>query len=173
MTDENEEKPAEASAPEAKPETTPDPTEALRSELLYQRAEFDNYRKRMLRDQETAIRFANEKLIQELSGVVYHFERALSHSAALKAKATPDVVNFVSGIELTHRELIQLLEKFGVEFTGTVGETFDPQKHEALSQLDAPDESVGKILEVVQRGCMLSGRLLKPAKVIVGRNGKA
>jgi len=67
-------------------------------------------------------------------------------------------------------ELTQLLSRFGVEFIGAVGERFDPVRHEAVSQIDDPDEAkAGTIHEILQRGCLLHGRLLKPAKVVVAK----
>lgn len=144
--------------------------EAMQKEVLYQRAEFDNTKKRMAKDQETAIKYANEKLIRELLTVVDLFERGLAHGKQVAGKpgAETDVVNFYNGIEMTHRELVQLLARFGVELIGQVGEKFDPNRHEAITQLEGPDFSEDKVAQVFQKGCLLHGRLIMPAKVAVG-----
>lgn len=143
--------------------------EEAKKEMLYVKAEFDNYRKRILKEQEQAIKFANRDLILELLNIVDYLDRAIQHSKILKAKAEPEVVNFVSGVEMSQHEFIQLLNRFGVEFVGKVGEAFDPEKHEAISQKQVEDTEPGKVIEVFQRGGVLSGRLIKPAKVIVSQ----
>lgn len=146
--------------------------ETAQKELLYQRAEFENVRKRMSRDQDQAIKFSNEKIIREILGVIDLFDRALELAPKLKLRLAQDseVVNFLTGIELTHRELIQKLQKFGVEFIASPGETFDPQRHEAISQEITDDsEKDETVVRVLQRGCLLQGRLLSPARVVVAK----
>lgn len=143
--------------------------EAAKKEMLYVKAEFENYRKRILKEQEQAIKFANKNLLSELVGIIDYFDRAIQHSKVLKAKADPEVSNFVSGVEMSQHEFIQLLTRFGVEFVGKVGESFDPEKHEAVGQREAEKAQVDTVLEVFQRGSLLNGRLIKPAKVIVGK----
>lgn len=152
-----------------------DELELIQKELLYLRAEFDNYKKRILREQEQSIRFGNEKFIRDLLVVVDHLERGVSHGKDLHAKgqtAEKDFSNFVNGVEMTQRELSQLLTRFGVEFIGNVGEPFDPAKHEAISQQDCPPEKENTVLHVLQKGCLLHGRLLAPAKVVVAKSSK-
>lgn len=156
-------------AESARPAEAPgDEAQKLRDEMLYLRAEFENTKRRLLREQETAIRYANEKLAGDLSGIVDLFERALDSGKALKENGADDVKNFVTGIEMTHRELVHLLNRFGVELVGTVGEKFDPSRHEAVSQSPTDPEKVDTVIAVVQKGSLLQGRLLKPAKVVVG-----
>ncbi|MBI1860285.1 MAG: nucleotide exchange factor GrpE [Deltaproteobacteria bacterium] len=144
-----------------------DAGESAKKELLYMRAEFDNYRKRMIRDQEQMVRFANEKLIRELLTIVDLFDRALEHAEKVKGEGTPSVKTFVDGIEMTSRELGQLLIRFGVEFVGSIGDRFDPAKHEAISEVLGGEP--GKVVAVLNRGCNLNGRLLRPAKVVVSK----
>lgn len=157
-------KPVEGALEQAKKQA-----EEAKKEMLYVKAEFDNYRKRILKEQEQAIKFANRDLILELLNIVDYLDRAIQHSKILKAKADPEVVNFVSGVEMSQHEFIQLLNRFGVEFVGTVGEAFDPERHEAISQKPVEDTEAGKVVEVFQRGGVLNGRLIKPAKVIVSQ----
>ncbi|NDC24815.1 MAG: nucleotide exchange factor GrpE [Proteobacteria bacterium] len=143
--------------------------EIAQKEMLYVRAEFDNYRKRILKEQEQAIKFANKNLITELLVVFDYFDRAIQHSKILKAMADPEVSNFVSGVEMSQHEFIQLLGRFGVELIGTIGEKFDPERHEAISQREVDTDAADTVLEVFQKGSLLNGRLLKPAKVVVGK----
>ncbi len=172
---ENGEENANGSA-DASPETLFAEKEArLTQELLYQRAEFDNYKKRILREQDSAIKFANERFVRELLPIVDLFDRATHTSEPLKAKleGNPlknELSSFVIGVEMTQKELIQTLGRIGVEFIGVKSEAFDPQRHEAISETETTDpDQVGKVMLVAQRGCVFNGRLLKPAQVVVGR----
>lgn len=140
----------------------------LRSEMLYLRAEFENTKRRLLREQENSIRFANDKMVGELLNVVDMFERALNSSAGLKSHESEEVKSFAKGIEMTHRELVHLFTRFGAELIGQVGEKFNPTQHEAVAQAPADPDLVDCVTAVAQRGCVLHGRLLKPAKVVVG-----
>jgi len=143
--------------------------EEAKKEMLYVKAEFDNYRKRILKEQEQSIRFANRELIIELLNIVDYLDRAIQHSKILKSKSDAEVVNFVTGVEMSQHEFLQLLNRFGVEFVGKVGEAFDPEKHEAIGQQPSEKNKAGQVLEVFQRGGSLNGRLIKPAKVIVSQ----
>ncbi len=140
-------------------------------EILYLRAEFDNYKKRIIREQDRAIRFANEKLIAELITPIDLLARAVQHAQPMKQrKDDKEAANLVLGIEMTQSELTQILGRFGVEFIGVAGEKFDPERHEAVSQIEIADESKAETLfEVLQKGCLLQGRLLKPARVVVAK----
>lgn len=142
--------------------------ETAKKEVLYVKAEFENYRKRILKEQEQAIKYANKHFILELLNIVDYFDRAIQHSKTLKSKGDSEVANFVSGVEMSHHELIQLLNRFGVEFVGQAGEKFDPERHEAVGQKEVEKNKVDTVIEVFQRGSVLQGRLIKPAKVIVG-----
>lgn len=177
------EKPNEAQAPEEKDSGNGDETPAPAAEtaapakpdfetrLLYMQAEFENTKKRLLRDAENSIKFANEKIIRDLLPIVNLFDRALEAAAPLKKgeDKKPEILNFILGIEMTHRELALTLERFGVEWIGKKAEKFNPERHEAISQLEVPDAEPGTVIQVVERGCLLNGRLLQPAKVVVAK----
>lgn len=150
-------------------ETKNEMVEALRKEMLYLRAEFENYKKRMIREQQASIRFANEKFMLELLSVVDLFERALAYGEELKAKSLDrESVNLVTGIELTYLELIQVLNRWGVELIGKVNEPFDPGCHEAVSSKEVEGPGINQVVEILQKGCTLHGRLIKAARVVVG-----
>ena len=136
-------------------------------EILYIRAEFENYKKRLVKDQEIAVKMANKNLVTELVSVLDLFEHAISHSSKLKEKQDQEVTSFVTGIEMTRSELLQLLTRFGVELIGAIGEPFDPNRHEAISEIDSKEQKANTVFSVVQKGCMLHGKLLKPARVVV------
>ncbi len=143
--------------------------EMAQKEILYIRAEFENYKKRIVKEQENAIRFANKAVIADLLTVFDLFERAIEHGKTLKSKGDADVINYVNGVEMTHNELAQLMQRSGVEFVGAVGEAFNPELHEAISQEVSADHPADTVLRVLQKGCKLQGKLLKPARVIVSK----
>jgi molecular chaperone GrpE len=122
-------------------------------------AEFENYRKRVLRDQESLVARAHERLVKELLPVLDDLERALA-AAEEHEEATLE-----EGVRLVHRELAEALAREGLAEIETNG-VFDPHVHEAL--LSQPsDQDVGSVLEVVQKGYRLGDRVLRPARVVV------
>lgn len=142
-------------------------------QLLYLQAEFENTKIRLRKEQEKAIRFSNEQIVRDLLPVADVLERALAAAEHLRTKGDSEVRNFVEGVALTQRELTQVLSRYGVEFVGEVGAKFDPNLHEAVSQRDAAAEQHDTVLDIVQRGCLLHGRLIKPARVVVGKSAAA
>ena len=124
-------------------------------------AEFDNYRKRVARDQESLAARAHERLVKELLPVLDDLERAL------EAAAEHEEAKLEDGVRLVHRELQEALAKEGLEEIETSGH-FDPHVHEAL--LSQPsDEDEGAILEVLQKGYRLGDQVLRPARVVVSQ----
>jgi molecular chaperone GrpE len=124
-------------------------------------AEFDNYRKRVARDQQSLAARAHERLVKELLPVLDDLERALEAASAHQEAKLED------GVRLVHRELQEALAKEGLEEIETNGH-FDPHVHEAL--LSQPsDKDDGAILEVLQKGYLLGDRVLRPARVVVSQ----
>jgi molecular chaperone GrpE len=122
-------------------------------------ADFDNYRKRALRDQEALVARAHERLVKELLPVVDDLERALV------AAEEHEEAKLEEGVKLVHRQLAQLLEREGLAPVDTDGK-FDPHVHEALlTQPSAAEE--GSVVEVLQKGYRLGDRVLRPARVVV------
>jgi molecular chaperone GrpE len=134
-----------------------------RDQLLRAAAELENIRKRAARDVEQAHRYALEKIAQELLPVRDSLELA-SASAA-----TADAATLAAGQEATLKLLVRAFEKFAILGIEPVGEPFDPQRHEAMAMQDAPAAEPDSVLQVVQKGYELNGRLLRPARVIVAR----
>jgi molecular chaperone GrpE len=122
-------------------------------------AEFENYRKRVLRDQESLVARAHERLVKELLPVLDDLERALA------AAEEHEEAKLEEGVRLVHRELADALAREGLAEIETNG-VFDPHVHEAL--LSQPsDAAEGSVLEVVQKGYRLGDRVLRPARVVV------
>lgn len=123
------------------------------------KAEFDNFRKRALRDQEGLAARAGERLVKELLPVLDDLERAL------QAAEEHEEAKLEDGVRLVHRSLAELLRREGLEEIETDGR-FDPHVHEALLSQPAEAES-GSVIEVLQKGYRLGDRVLRPARVIV------
>jgi molecular chaperone GrpE len=124
-------------------------------------AEFDNYRKRVARDQQSLAARAHERLVKELLPVLDDLERAL------EAASEHEEAKLEDGVRLVHRELQEALAKEGLEEIETNGH-FDPHFHEAL--LSQPsDQDEGAILDVLQKGYRLGDRVLRPARVVVSQ----
>ena len=127
-------------------------------------AEFENYRKRVARDQESLVARAHERLVKELLPVLDDLERALA------AAEEHEEAKLEDGVRLVHRELERTLSKEGLVEIATDGE-FDPHIHEAL--LTQPsDEDYGAILQVIQKGYRLGDRVLRPARVVVSQGSR-
>lgn len=152
----------EAPTPHPTPTPSPEATELALLKDRYSRlmADFDNYRKRQVRDREEWIKRSNEELLGDLLPIVDHLELALGK--------TPDLSNpFVAGVKLVLDQFVALLNRYGVTPIDAVGQPFDPAWHEALSQMTSATVPANVIIDQFRRGWCLAGRLLRPAQVIV------
>ena len=132
---------------------------------LRAQAEIQNIRRRAEQDVEKAHKFALEKFSKELLTVVDNLERGL---AALDNAVTDETTQaLVDGVEMTHKEFISTLGKFGVEAVGVVGEAFNPELHQAISMQPAEGIESNHISVVLQKGYTLQGRVLRPAMEMV------
>jgi molecular chaperone GrpE len=135
--------------------------DALLDRLARQQAEFDNARKRAVREQQEFRDFAAADVIKIVLPVLDSFERAL--------KAGGDGSEFRSGVELIYRQLLDALQKAGVRPIEAVGQAFDPNVHEAIEMVDTTDVPDHHVLDELQRGYRYKDRLLRPAMVRVAR----
>ncbi|GAA6135934.1 nucleotide exchange factor GrpE [Oceaniserpentilla sp. 4NH20-0058] len=136
----------------------------LKEEVLRAHADTQNVRRRAEVDVEKAHKFGTEKFARELLNVADNLERAMAMS--------PDdevVKPFLEGIEMTQKSLIDTLTKFKVEQVNPEGHPFDPELHQAISMVEAPDAEPNTVLNVVQKGYTNHGRLLRPAMVVVSK----
>jgi molecular chaperone GrpE len=126
------------------------------------KAEFDNFRKRMLKEQSEFLKLAATQIILQLLPVVDNFERALAH------KVQPDKLDeYMSGWQLVYSQLLDVLHKEGLKEIEAVNVAFDPLKHEAMLQVATDAVPEGHIVEVLEKGYELKGRVIRPAKVKV------
>jgi molecular chaperone GrpE len=124
-------------------------------------ADFENYRKRVARDQEGLVARAHERLVKELLPVLDDLERAL------EAAAQHEEAKLEEGVRLVHRELVEALAREGLVEVETDGQ-FDPHVHEALVSQPSEQED-GSVIEVLQKGYRLGDRVLRPARVVVSQ----
>ena len=131
---------------------------------LRSQAEMENLKKRIKREKDDYLKFANESLLKEMLPVLDSLEKALSHS-----NNENNVHALKEGIRLTLKGLKDTLSKSGLEEVKALGEPFDPCFHEAVSQMDDPKEKPGVVLTELQKGYTLNSRLIRPAMVVVNR----
>ncbi len=139
----------------------------LEDRLLRVAADFDNFKKRTAREFENLVKFANENLITKLTETLDNFQRALNH-----AKNSTDFDNFHKGVELIYESLKDVLEKEGLQPIKTVGEKFDPNFHEAVSQRESDEFPESTIIDEISKGYILNDRVIKAPKVIVSTGAK-
>lgn len=139
--------------------------EKEKKEYLFLMAEFDNFRKRTIKEKSELIKNAAEAVLKGLLPIVDDFERGLN---ATENVEDPAAVR--EGMELIYQKLVKYLEKNGVKAIDPEGREFDTNRHEAISAVPVQDEAQkGKILDTVEKGYMLNDKVLRHAKVVVGQ----
>ena len=133
--------------------------------LLRNMAEFDNYRKRVAREKEDLIKYGNEKFAFDILSVMDNFERSLE-----QARKSQEVEPVIEGIEMIRKQFVSALEKFNVKPFESVGEPFDPERHEAMAQQEHDEYEENTVIEEYQKGYFLKEKLLRPARVIVSKS---
>jgi molecular chaperone GrpE len=119
----------------------------------------------MNREREEFAKYAAEELICEILAVIDHLESAISTSSK-----SEDYKALVEGVEITRKEALRILCQWGLEEVKTIGEKFDPEKHEAIERIDCEEEE-GKIVEELRKGYCLKGKLIRPSMVKVAGGG--
>jgi len=136
--------------------------------VLRAQAEIQNMRRRCEADVEKAHKFALERFSAELLSVVDNLERAL---AAVPDTGSEPVKALCEGVELTLKGFLEILSKFNIQQINPVGAPFDPQLHQAITMMVNPQVEPNTVLDVMQKGYTLSGRVIRPAMVVVARAG--
>ena len=132
--------------------------------LLRTRAEIDNIRRRTEQDVEKAHKFALEKFAKDILNTIDNLERALATPANIEDES---IKALFDGVELTLKELLATVARFGVEPVGVVGEVFNPDLHQAISMQPMEGFETNQITTVLQKGYLLNGRVIRPAMVMV------
>lgn len=128
-------------------------------------ADFENYKKRSEREKIERIRFANEELVKELLPVLDNLERAVAFSENSK-----DSEAIRKGVEIILDQFLKTLKKFGLNGYSSIGEKFDPTRHEAVEQVESTEYEANTVIEEYQKGYFFNGRLLRPALVAVTKS---
>jgi molecular chaperone GrpE len=131
-------------------------------------AELDNYRKRAARDKEDAIKYGNEKLIKDILPIMDSLDRALHQASEVSVRNNFEA--FQQGLELIHSQILGCLERHGVAKIAAKGEEFDPDRHQALMQVETPEMGSNRVVDEYESGYTLHGRLLRPSKVSVSKS---
>lgn len=135
----------------------------LKDQYLRKQADFDNFRKRMQREKQDALKYANTNLLQDLITIIDDFERAIRSSEESK-----DFESFHSGIKMIEHQFISMLErKYGLKRMESEGQEFDPQMHEAINMEESPEVDTQMVVEDYQKGYLLNDRVLRHARVKV------
>lgn len=134
----------------------------LRDEMLRMHAETDNLRKRLQKEKQESVQFANERLIKHLIPIFENLDRAL------KAPDT-NVESLKEGVRMTVDQALALFKKENVEPIQAVGEPFDPSIHEVLSQIESDDHDENTVIEEFSKGYLMNGRVLLPSKVVTSK----
>ena len=135
----------------------------LKEKNLRLLAEFENYKKRTMRERLELLSSASKDVITALLPVLDDFDRAKRHAEESSEE------EFSEGVRLVYNRLNSLLLSLGLKAMESIGESFDPELHEAITEIPSPDESMkGKVLDVIEKGYTLNDRIIRHAKVVVG-----
>ncbi|HHJ49635.1 MAG TPA: nucleotide exchange factor GrpE [Phaeodactylibacter sp.] len=139
--------------------------EELKDKYLRLFAEFDNYKKRMLREKMELLETASKDTIKALLPVLDDFDRAKAAAGEENSKEP-----FSEGVELVYQKLHTILQQLGLEPMESTGKDFDPDHHEAIAEVPAPSEELkGKVVDTVEKGYKLKDQIIRHAKVVVGK----
>ena len=127
-------------------------------------AEMENFKKRAEKEKGETYKFANETLLKELLPVLDNLERALDHG-----QETKNAQALLLGVEMIHKSLWTVLEKYGVTRVEALGEKFDPNFHEAVMVQEVMEQEPGVVITQMQKGYLLHNRLIRPAMVVVSK----
>lgn len=165
-----------AEPPASEPALTPQQVQELQAQaakaaehwdrLLRTTAEFDNFKKRAARERQEAVKFANETLLQKLLPVLDNFDAAL---AAAQSGKGDNAQTLLAGVAMIQQQLRSALAEAGLEEVDAAGQTFDPNWHEAVSQIETTDHPEGQVARQLRKGYRFRDRLLRPATVVVAK----
>lgn len=158
----------DAAAQQAALESAKEEIDQLKDQALRSQAEVENIRRRAARDVENARKFALERFAKDLLPALDGLQKS-----AESAAAATDVKAVADGVSLSLKLLLDTLRKNGIEQVDPLGEPFDPARSEAMALVENPDAEPNSVMEVMQKGYLLNGRLLRAAKVIVAKPPEA
>src|SRR5262245_65065204 len=143
----------------------------MRDRLLRTMADMENLRKRTEREKADTARYAISNFARDMLTVGDNLRRTIEHVPADAAAQDPALKSFLEGVELTERELLNMLERHGVARIDPIGARFDPNFHQAMFEVEKKDVPEGTVVEVMQGGYTIGDRCLRPALVAVSKGG--
>ena len=164
-------KPEAADAPAADADAQAAENAELKDRLLRAMAEMENVRRRTEREKQDTARYAISNFARDVLTIGDNLKRAIDHVPAEAAAEDPALKSFLEGVELTERELLNMLERHGVTRIEPAGQRFDPNCHQAMYEVPDSDVPEGTVVEVMQAGYMIGDRCLRPALVAVSKGG--
>lgn len=157
-------------------DSEPDLVEQLKAEaaqfkdqLLRAMAEMENLRKRAEKEREETARYAVTTFARDLLSVADNLRRAMESVSEEEMESTPALKNLMDGLHLTEKELLGTFTKHGIQKVDPLGEKFDHNFHQAMYEVEAPEQTPGTVMHVMQAGYVLHDRLLRPAMVGVSK----
>ncbi len=145
----------------------------MKDQALRALAEAENARRRATKDREDASRFAVSGFARDLLAVSDNLRRALESVPEDVSGASDQFTNLLAGVEATERELLKIFEKHGIQKIAPMDEKFDPNFHEVMFEAPMPDKEAGTVIQVMEAGYILNGRLIRPARVGVAKGDAA
>ncbi len=169
MEQNEEKKTEEAKAEAAETETEKTETPAKeevdwKSKYYYLAADYENFRKRSEKEREDVRKFGSQNILTDILQVVDNFERT---TEMLKGDQDAKIKNIVTGIDMVNKQLLDTLNKYGLEQIQAMGKDFDPHFHEAMSQEYVEGSKPNEVVKEFQKGYILNGRVIRPSKVVV------
>ena len=143
----------------------------LKDRLLRAAAEMENLRRRTERDKSDTAKFAISNFARDVLTIADNIARAIEHVPEEAAEADEALKSFLEGMQVTERELLNVLERHGITRVDPKGERFDPNKHQAMFEVENAGVPEGTVVEVVQQGYSIAERVLRPALVGVAKGG--
>ena len=143
----------------------------LKDKLLRAHAEVENIRKRSEREKEETAKYAVTRFARDIVNVGDNFQRAIDAVPPGAAEQDAALKSFLEGVTMTERELLNVLERYGIKRVQPVGEPFNPHLHQAVMEIQRSDVPAGTVVQVFQAGFTIEDRVLRPAMVAVSKGG--
>jgi len=144
--------------------------EKLNNQLMVLAADYDNYRKRIAKDIEEATKYSISKFAKDLIDVLENLHRAEDSINTEDLESNKTLKQIFTGVELTKKSLIDIFERYGIVRVDPINQPFDHDLHQAITEVESKSHEAGTVVQVIQAGYTLHGRLIRPALVAVARN---
>ena len=141
----------------------------LKDQLLRMAAEYENFRKRSVKELEDATKYGITKFARDLIDVLENLHRAESSIDTEQLQSNETLKNIFSGVELTKKSLVDIFDRYGIKRIDPIGDQFNHDYHQAIMQVPSKTHKTGEIIQVIQAGYIIHDRLLRPALVAVAR----